>query len=74
MTDAHANILRTIYSAHVTHPDGHWKGRAVAVVPAGIADTVADAMNFMGSIVDRRETMAGGRVALLSDGYWSHGF
>jgi len=58
----------------VTYPDEHWKGRAVAVVPADQEIAVTEAMNFFGSIVDSRETLPDGTVHLTSRGYWAHGF
>ena len=69
-----ASYLRALYDKHVSHPDDHWKGRAVAKVNADIADDVAESMDFMGSIVDSRQTMKGGLIKLYSDGYWAHGF
>ncbi len=50
-SNARAEQLRAIYNEHVRHLDD-WKGRAVACVPAEIADDVCEAMNFMGSLVD----------------------
>jgi len=76
-----AGYLRTLYKEHVRHPKtpanptGNWKGRADAIVPAELAADVAEAMEFVGSIVDFRGTSADGkRVALISKGYWAHGF
>ena len=66
--------LSTLYKEHVTHPDGHWKSHAVATVPAALADDVADAMDFMGSIVDERSAQPDNMVSLSSKGYWAHGF
>jgi hypothetical protein len=43
-------------------------------VSATIADHVAEAMAFMGSIVDDRRDLPEGRVRLFSEGYWAHGF
>ena len=64
-----------LYNQHVRHPDGHWKGRAECIVPFEIADDVAAAMNFFGSIVDfRQDTGCGQPVVLISKGYWAHGF
>jgi hypothetical protein len=52
-----------------------WKGPCYANVPATIADDVAEAMDFMGAIVDSRETCTDGvTVALFSRGYRAHGF
>ena len=57
-TNERAEELRALYKAHVQHPDGgHWKGEALAIVPAGIADDVAEAMDFHGSVVDMRSTL-----------------
>lgn len=76
-----AEYLRTLYKEHVRHPEtpinpeGHWKGRAEAIVSSEIADDVAEAMEFVGSIIDfRGESPDGERVALVSKGYWAHGF
>lgn len=69
-----AEYLHELYKKWVTHPDGHWKGPAIATVPAHLANDVAEAMDFMGSVVDRRTPMDGGRYELYSDGYWAHGF
>lgn len=62
-----ADVLRALYKAHVKHPGGHWKGVAVAAVPAALADDVADAMDFMGSIVDFR-AVANSREWVTHDG------
>jgi len=76
-----AEYLRGLYREHVRHPEtpanpnGNWKGRAECVVPAAIADDVAEAMDFVGSIVDYRGANAlGTKVVLMSHGYWAHGF
>ena len=70
-----AEVLRALYREHVK-PDqqGEWKGPCRALVPAMIADDVADAMDFFGSIVDARQGRAGAMVELFSRGYWAHGF
>ena len=78
--DDRAEVMRRLYKEHVKPlPFGpkrelHWKGPCAAEVPAAIASDVADAMNFMGSIVDDRRDLPGGIVRLYSDGYWAHGF
>ena len=72
-TEERGEQLRALYTERVTHPGGDWKGLAVAVVPPELADDVAEAMDFHGSIVDRRTT-EGDLVRLESDGYWAHGF
>lgn len=69
-----ADELRRLYEQHVRHREGHWKGFAEAVVPKALAGDVAEAMNFMGSIVDGEEPEDGGNVRLWSRGYWAHGF
>ena len=70
-----AVYLRKLYSEHVEHPDGNWKGRAIArLVPADLADDVAEAMDFVGSIVDTRRPAYAGTVTLFSTGYWAHDF
>jgi hypothetical protein len=70
-----AEYLRGLYTKHVEHPDGHWKGQATAYVPEELADDVAEAMDFVGSIVDERHPRnPDGHVTLYSRGYWAHGF
>ena len=75
-----AEVLRSLYKEHVRPlPFGpkkevHWKGPCAAEVPAAIASDVADAMNFMGAIVDDRRSLPDGIVRLYSEGYWAHGF
>jgi len=73
-TSSRVEHLRVLYNEHVQHPDGHWKGTASATVPEDLADDVAEAMEFMGSIVDERINQADGTVSLYSTGYWTHGF
>lgn len=68
-----AEVLRELYTKHVKHNTEHWKGPCWAVVPTEIADDVAEAMNFMGSVVDARNEFVGS-VLLSSQGYWVHGF
>jgi hypothetical protein len=73
-------VLRRLYSEYVKplpfgpKKETHWKGPCAAEVPAALADDVAEAMRFMGSIVDDRRDLPGGRVRLYSEGYWAHGF
>lgn len=75
-----STLLQQLYKEHVRPlPFGpkrevHWKGPCAAEVSATIADDVAQAMDFMGSIVDDRRDLPGGRVRLYSEGYWAHGF
>lgn len=89
-TEARADYLRKLWSEHVQYgqknvaemaargiaytPDP--KGPCYANVPADIADDVAEAMDFMGAIVDDRRpiTDGSGRIALFSRGYRAHGF
>ena len=73
-TNEHVQALREAYNQFVSHPDGHWKGEAFAVVDLAQADLVREAMNFHGSIVDDELQTSDGRVALYSRGYWVHGF
>ena len=76
-SDERAEELRALYREHVEHPDGHWKGRATAVVPVEVVDDVVEAMDFMGSIVDQRyecDSADGRKAILISNGYWAHGF
>lgn len=73
-------ILQQLYKEHVRplpfgpKKETHWKGPCAAEVPVAIADDVAEAMDFMGSIVDDRRDLPGGNVRLYSEGYWAHGF
>jgi len=73
-------VLRRLYSEHVKplpfgpKKETHWKGPCAAEVPAMIADDVAEAMAFMGSIVDSQRDLPSGHVRLYSEGYWAHGF
>lgn len=73
MTNEHADYLRKLYRKHVQHPEGHWKGAAIAVVSLEVANDVAEAMDFHGSLVDDRYT-ENGKTILISAGYWAHGF
>ncbi len=72
-SEERAEELRELYTKHVKHNEGHWKGPCWAVVPTELADDVAEAMNFMGSIVDARNEFVGS-VLLSSRGYSAHGF
>lgn len=71
-----AAALTSLYHQHVkpTTPGSDWRTACAAEVPAAIVDDVAEAMEFMGSIVDDRRELTGGRVRLYSEGYWAHGF
>ncbi|NIQ97061.1 MAG: hypothetical protein GWN87_24955 [Desulfuromonadales bacterium] len=74
-TEERAEELRRLWDRHVVELDGHWKGPVKAVVRPEIADDVAEAMNFMGAIVDDRYRSNLGRaITLKSRGYWAHGF
>ena len=66
--------LRRVYECEVTHPDGHWKGQAVAVCSPEDLPDVVDAMNFHGSLVDSVVELEGGLFRVVSAGYWAHGF
>ena len=55
-------------------PEFGWKGEVSATVPAAIADDVAEAMNFVGALVDDEQELEDGSVRLWSEGYWAHGF
>ena len=66
--------LRRVYESKVTHPDGHWKGQAVAVCSRKDLDDVVDAMDFHGSLVDNIVELEGGLLRVVSAGYWAHGF
>ena len=74
MTDQKAQQLRDAYNKFVSHPDGHWKGSAIAVVNQEQRALVREAMDFMGSIVDQEMILGDGHIALYSKGYWAHGF
>lgn len=73
-TEERAEELRALFAEHVRELDDDWKGRVLARVPATIADDVAEAMDFMGAIVDERKVLPSGRVHLYSNGYRAHGF
>jgi hypothetical protein len=74
-TEDRAEYLRGLFSTHVQCGQD-WKGPCYANVPMSIADDVAEAMAFMGAIVDTRNliTDGTGRIALFSNGYRAHGF
>ncbi len=74
MTEKKAQQLRDAYDKFVAHPDGHWKGTAIAVVNQEQRSLVREAMDFTGSIVDQEMTLSDGKIALYSKGYWAHGF
>ena len=74
-----AEELRALYQQHVKHLDRCTsKGSCYARVPKELADDVAEAMNFMGSLVDVECPYGKGSVMdnvyLYSRGYWAHGF
>ena len=69
-----AEYLQKLYQEHVVYAKGDWKGPNAALVPANLADDVAEAMEFMGALVDTRVTNTRGTVALYSKGYRAHGF
>lgn len=69
-----AEELRKLYNDHVQHPGGHWKGEALAIVPPEIADDVAEAMDFHGSIVDLRSTLHAERDVILEEQGLTHSF
>jgi len=77
---ARSEILKQLYKDHVkplpfgSKQETHWKGPCIAEVPAVIANDVAEAMDFHGSIVDARRDLPDGLVRLFSEGYWAHGF
>lgn len=71
------DLLQSLWSQHVKHEKAEqfgWKGPCHALVEASIAADVAEAMDFMGAIVDDRRTLANGQVLLSSRGYYAHGF
>ena len=69
-----AEELRKLYQDHV-HPldPTRPKGPTSAQVPVAIADDVAEAMTFIGDIVDSRMDREG-MALLYSEGYYAHGF
>ncbi len=69
-----ADYLRALFDAYGRQLDGHWKGRIEATVHVDLATDMADAMDFMGAIVDRKRTLTSGMVRISSRGYWAHGF
>jgi len=69
-----AEYLRRLWTEHVRELDGSWKGRVLARVAPELADDMAEALEFMGALVDKREALPSGRVSLYSEGYWAHGF
>jgi len=75
MTDERADELRALYNTHVV-PTGRygWKGPVKAKVTPALAADVAEAMNFIGSLVDSKHILKSGMVVLRSTGYWAHGF
>jgi hypothetical protein len=75
-SDDRCDYLQTLWSTHVKFAGQDWKGPCYANVPGEIADDVAEAMEFMGAIVDTRNpiTDGSGQVALFSKGYRAHGF
>lgn len=72
-SEKRAEHLQRVYKDHVRHPEGHWKGKATAVVSPEDVGDVIDAMNFMGSIVDGAFQGDEG-IVVWSDGYTAHGF
>jgi hypothetical protein len=77
---ARGETLQQLYKEHVKplpfgpKKETHWKGPCAAEVPAALASDVAEAMHYMGSIIDDRRDLPGGLVRLYSEGYWAHGF
>ena len=74
LSEERGDYLRGLFSKYVFELDGHWKGRVKATVPTTLADDVAEAMEFMGALVDKRSDVGMGVTALFSEGYWAHGF
>ena len=66
-TNERADYLRSLVSKHMVSP-GHWKGPAAAVVPAELADDMAEAMEFIGALIDFREPSNGIRW-MVTDGH-----
>jgi hypothetical protein len=75
-TQKRAEELRALVQEHMKplEPEFGWKGAVEAVVPEEIAADVAEAMCFVGAIVDEEMELGDGTVRIYSDGYWAHGF
>ncbi len=81
LTEERAELLRAAFSGKVAFLeieflDDHWKGRVRAKVPSHkpeLADLAAEAMTFMGAIVDKRYRWKD-ELYVESEGYWAHGF
>ena len=48
MTDQKAQELRDAYDKFVSHPEGHWKGSAIALISQEQRPLVREAKDFMG--------------------------
>ena len=72
-----AEVLRALYQQYVKPATlQRSRGPVQALVPPAKADDVAEAMAFMGDVVDERVVMDddAGTVYLFSNGYHAHGF
>lgn len=74
-TPERAEYLRSLLPM-VTWSAANWRGPCFCNAPADKADDIAEAMEFVGALIDSREpiTDGTGRIALFSRGYWAHGF
>lgn len=75
-TAKRADELRELFQKHVKALESEfgWKGAVEAVVPEAIAADVAEAMSFVGALVDEEDELDDGTVRIYSAGYWAHGF
>lgn len=81
-TEERAEHLRRLFAEYVHEDDDKlgWKGPVHAAVPDKMADDVAEAMEFMGCLVDERRpapfkgTHGEKYTFLASRGYYAHGF
>ena len=74
-TQERADELLALYHNNVKPADPKsLRGPTSALVPTPLADDVAEAMAFVGDIVDQRTDLPDGQVHLYSKGYLAHGF
>ena len=73
-TNERAEELRALVKEHMVNLDEGlgWKGPVEAVVPRDIAPDVAEAMDFVGAIVDTQTVAGDNKVRLYSQGYYVH--
>ena len=81
-TEERAEYLRALFGGKVAEclmyfpgaERGEWRGPVYAVCPSTLVEDVKEALEFMGALVDRVLSLPDGRVTVMSDGYWAHGF